>query len=202
MLHQYHINAGLSSFLFMIPSYLSMMTYNSYYVNPSIYFLSIPVSINNFLWKTLNIALVVSSFLCNSQIDNVYFLYFDYITITCISSSYINNYIFVLLLPIEYWITKQIVYSKNLSVISAIAIYGRQNHYIYAISVVAFLAYFLTNWYHQNRNRAICPTICPTKYLTIYPTKYLTICPTIYLTWLWYICITVILSLSTATMNQ
>jgi len=61
---------GLSSFIFIISAYKSYYTSNLY-------------------WKIANSILILSSFLCNIYKSNVYFLFFDYLVIYAISTTYI-----------------------------------------------------------------------------------------------------------------
>jgi hypothetical protein len=184
---QFQLSAGISSLLFIISSCFSFfikkesLCHSQLLCNHSkfchlyffVNFFSFSHSLNSIIWKTSNILLIISSFLCNSYLgENIYFLYFDYFVIICISSSYANNYIFFIFIFLEYLIRKKISITKNISVLSAIIKSGNNNYFIYYISLIAFIAYYMKNLYSSYTNIAI------------------------QITWIWHICITIILSIS------
>ena len=97
---------GLSSFLFVIP------TYNAF------------ITSNNLLWKLSNFGLIFASYCYNSSNDDPYYLFMDHLMIACCCLSYINylpiTQIIVFGSLLEYNKTNSIEHSKNLSLFCVI----------------------------------------------------------------------------------
>jgi hypothetical protein len=163
---------GISSLLFIIP------TIKSFYCS------------NLISWKISNFILIIASFLCNVTNYHIIFLIFDYLSIYSVSLSYINNkyitILSILLLIYEYNKSNSIEIIKNVVLITAIIksiIYtylyvNKFYFYIHLISsIVSICLYKLRYFLYINNNN---------KYILL-------------LTYLFHICITIILYVSSIT---
>ena len=92
---------GVSSFLFIIPTYKAL------------------ICSNNLLWKLSNFGLIFASYCYNSSNDNPHYLFMDHLMIVCCCLSYIKNMSVTQMIVssslIEWNKTNFIDNSKNLS---------------------------------------------------------------------------------------
>ena len=163
---------GVSSFLFVISGLRSIQVSKI------------------FLWKLSIFILTVTSYLCNQNNFKQPFLLIDHIAITILSSAYINNDLwYVVIIPatlIEYSQTKNIEKSKDISYIVTIS-KGFVKMY-QGTDVVLFSIY----------STSVILAIITIQVRRIYcagqhhPYNY----P---LTWIWHICMTVVLYTSSVT---
>ena len=154
---------GLSSLLFIIPSYISFR------------------ESKNIFWNISNFMLIFSSFLCNVFTENNYFLYFDYFVIICISSSYTNNYNFLVSIPIEYLLHQRITFTKNIAVIQGITEFVKKNETTHNIIII--IVSLIASIFYCMKNQQ-----------TFFPEHLL-----FRMKWIWHVCICIILCMSAYT---
>ena len=142
-------------------------------------------------WKIANIVLIVTSYLYNATYNDALLL-LDYFTIYIIALSYLNNIYTTILLSsllfFEYCYTKNIDTVKNVTFGMALVLALHNSYYylhdIYYISllfssIIGVSVFLLRKHLHYNDNLAFHHNIL--------------------LTWIWHICITVILYVSSIT---
>jgi len=142
------------------------------------------------LWKIFNGFLIIASYLCNASNYEPQYLFLDYSTIFLVSSSYVNNAainsFLVASLLYEYSTTRSIENSKNAAFASAVSksilytyLYVDKIHFyvILTSSISGVIIYKIRYNLHKNNNR-----------------KYI-----IPLTYLFHICITNIMYISSIT---
>jgi hypothetical protein len=153
---------GLSSFLFIIPTYKAFITSN------------------NLLWKLSNLGLIFASYFYNSSNNNLSYLFMDHLMICCCCLSYINQLsvtqIIVSHSLLEWNKTNSIENSKNLSLFfvickSCLKTYTYLHiNYFYTISTCFLLAtiiYFVRKYLYYYRNISLINYILLTYMLHI-----------------------------------
>ena len=143
-------------------------------------------------WKVCNCFLVVASFLCNASEYNRTFMLFDYLSICLTSTSYTNNiYVTittVVFLMLEYKKYNNIETTKNIAFLTALGKtivktyyhVDRFHYYLIVGSSVSGIAIYGLRYYSQEY------------YARIYKLQ---------ITWLFHLCVTAVLWVSSITAN-